>query len=81
MILTKEEREKYGIKVNLDSCPKPIPIVKFPILKSDSIEEKFLTKNLWNKIKYYKTSRSLNVNSIFKKDKLQPVDDEVIDLI
>jgi hypothetical protein len=65
--LSKEELIKNGIHVpNTES--KVVPLVKFPEDTKNPLIKKYLTKQLWNSIKYNVTKFRGNINDVLEDE-------------
>ena len=64
-LLSEDEKTKNNINVP-PPYPQGIPIVKYPKFKTNNVLSKYLTKEMWNKIKTKKTLYNNNINDLTK---------------
>lgn len=72
-LMSDEERKENGLVIP-EPFPKGKPIAKYPYLTKDSLLKKYLTKELFNSIKYSKTKQGGNINQVIKISETLPSD-------
>ena len=72
-LMSDEERKENGLVIP-EPFPKGKPIAKYPYLTKDSLLKKYLTKELFNSIKYSKTKQGGNINQVIKIAETLPSD-------
>ena len=68
-LLSKEELEKHGIIYQPKETVEKVPLVSYPKKIENEIIKNILSQNLWNNIRYKKTSDYSNIMDLFETEK------------